>query len=344
MEKSQITKRQKNILKIITEKYIETNLAISSLNIKNDNLNSLSSATIRNEMVVLENLGYLKKENFSSGRVPTNLAYKLYIEFLMEDWKIKDITIKKNLIEIFSQRHESIDVTIDKSVELISNFLNLPIICTKEKIFEKELLKKIDITKIEENNYIIYIVTSSGEIYKNHIVINEFKEREDLNIAVQLLNEKLLDCPILELNKKIIEITPLLQKKVHKYEFIYSNLIMKIINKISENTQPTTKIYNTKSIIFQPEVKNNSINVNEIFELLENQSTFSQIKFNYLKTGNTLINLENEVKGLSIASTVLNLEKNTHKLSIIGPTRMNYPLIKYLLEFINEKLISKKNN
>lgn len=338
----ELNERQKFILKTLIEKYIIEIDLISSLSLaKTKELKSWSSATIRNDMLVLEEKGYLKKEHYSSGKIPTKLGYEFYIESLMKNFCSKsNLEIKDKLIEVFSSRHLSIDEMIDKCALLISEFLNLPLILTKTKKIENEYLKKIDIVNIGDNSYLIFIITSHGKIIKNTIEIKDlnYEEVQDIIATIRLLNEKLNNCKITEINNKLNSIVPTLKGKVHQFEFVYENIIFQMINNFFDKLKPISKIYNTKSIIFQPEIKRNQINIVDIFKLLENYSTFSPFNYNFLKTGNTLINLKSEVEGLSIATTTIDINLTTHNFSVVGPIRMNYALIKYLFEFINEKL------
>ncbi|CCE66520.1 heat-inducible transcriptional repressor HrcA [Candidatus Mycoplasma haematominutum] len=338
-----LNERQKEILKMIIELYISEKGAISSLSVKSKKFYRWSSATIRNEMLFLENKGLLKKEHHSSGRIPTKEGYRIYIDDLMGNLKSVNSEIKSKLVRLFSDRNESIDVTLDKSAEIISNFLNLPIVVSGVNNLNNEILKKLDLVEISDDEFIILAVSSSGEVYKDKIVIEEFKEREDLSICVKLLNENLLGCPLSDIYEAIIKMLPKIRSSVHKYEFVYEKIITKICSGVVNKQNSLYRIYNKNSIISQPEVKNNQISLEKIFNVLENYSTFSQLNSNYFKTGKTLINLESEVEGISVATTVLNSKEKVRSLSIIGPLRMNYPLIRSLFEFINEKLVDQKN-
>lgn len=288
-------------------------------------------------MVVLEELGYLKKEYFSSGKIPTKLGYKFYIDNLMEDFS-DEKNIREKLSEIFKDRHSSVDQIMDKCAVLVSEFLNLPTVLVKKPY--SEYLRKIDIVNLEDNKHVIYLVTSSGRIVKDLIVLEEEidNKREDLMASIRLLNEKLLNCPLNKVNEYIHSFLPILRQKIHQFEFIYETIISQmIIKKLLTNISEKPKIYNTKSLIYSPEIQKKDIDISSLFELLEKNSVFSPVNYNYLKTGKTLFNLD-EADGLSIATTSIDINFAQHKLSVVGPIRMNYPLIKYLFDFLNEKL------
>ncbi|AHC39772.1 HrcA family transcriptional regulator [Mycoplasma ovis str. Michigan] len=339
-----LNERQREILRTVVEFYISEKEAISSLNIKSKKFLGWSSGTIRNEMMFLERRGFLRKEHQSSGRIPTKEGYKMYICHLMDNLKNVNEDIKYKLIELFANRNESIDVTLNKSAEIISNFLNLPIILSGSNHLSKEILKRLDLVELSEKEFVIYAITSSGEIYKDKIMIDNFKEREDLSICVKLLNENLVGCTVSNIDSETVKLLPKIRISVHKYEFVYEKIIAKICSGVVNKQQSLYRIYNKNSIISQPEVRNNQISLEKIFNILESYSTFSQLNTNYFKTGKTLINLDNAIDGVSVATTtVLNTKDKTRSLSVIGPTRMNYSLIRSLFEFINEKLVELPN-
>ena len=116
-----ISDRQKKMLKIIVEDYIKTAKPVSSSHICKE-LNC-SSATIRNEMSYLEDLGYLEKNHFASGRIPSELGYKYYVDNLM---KPKDMTGEDvlKLQTIFHNNQLQISDVIKRSIEIVSEITN----------------------------------------------------------------------------------------------------------------------------------------------------------------------------------------------------------------------------
>ncbi len=117
-----ITNRQKDILKEIVEEYIKTAKPVSSNHIckKLD----CSSATIRNEMAILENMGYIEKNHISSGRIPSQKGYKYYVKYLM---KPKDLNGEEMLKiqAIFNNKDLMVSDAISKSLEIICNFVKI---------------------------------------------------------------------------------------------------------------------------------------------------------------------------------------------------------------------------
>lgn len=339
-----LTDRQNKILKYIVENYIKNGEPIASLFLKEKVLYSISSATIRNELVVLEKGGLLFKEHSSSGRVPTSFGYEYYANHLMDSKKDNEFKkIHDAIKRIFAKRHNSIDTTIDETVKLLEKFVKLPIVITKITN-EKELLRRIDIVNITNNQFMLFLITSYSNVIKYNLEIKNQTQIDDIAICLRIFNEKLAGTPIYKIIDKIQYLTELIRSQVHEYEFVFNQILMAIINKIQENLNVhKSKVYNTKSLANHPEIIKNNISLKKIFSLLDSSSVFSQLNFNFQKTGKTLINFENSVEGISIAATEFQDESGVkHQIGFLGPTRMNYKLINQILEYLNEKLSPKK--
>ena len=116
-----LSERRKELLKLIVEEYIKTANPVGS-SLLCDKLNC-SSATIRNEMASLEDMGYLEKTHTSSGRVPSEMGYRYYVDNLMEPKKISGEDMLK-LQTIFNNRDLELNDAISKSLEIISDIIN----------------------------------------------------------------------------------------------------------------------------------------------------------------------------------------------------------------------------
>ncbi|GCE63202.1 heat-inducible transcription repressor HrcA [Candidatus Mycoplasma haematohominis] len=332
MSKHDLNDRQRKILKVVIDKHAIENKTISSLSLaKTSEFSEWSSATIRNDMAVLEECGYLKKEYYSSGKIPTQRGYQLYIESLMDEYPGHQ-EIKNKLLNKFSSRNTTIDEILDECAVIISNFLNLPILLTKN--IGEERLRKIDLVNINEKYRLILLITSSGEIIKDFVCLEEVSEQkeQDLLAAIRLLNEQLYNCPVSQISQKLDEAKEQIKRVVYSFEFIYEVIISRILlNKLNSiQEKVSSKVYNVKAI-----AEYENINAPAILDLLDKYSTFAPINYNCLKTGKTLFNLRGESdEGFAIAVTDMGI----HKLFVFGPLRMNYSLIKYLFDFLNEKI------
>jgi len=339
MNEKNLTKRQVQILKTIVEQYISNALPISSKEININFLKNLSSATIRNEMAVLERKKLIEKTHTSSGRIPTKWGYEFYQQNILTPYLSSDI--KLQLKKIFAKRVVSIENVIDECTSLINESLKLPTIIMTKK--NNEILKRIDLIPLHKNLAIILIVTSSGTIVKNTISFKNESIASDLSTCIRIFNDRLIDTKLTDLTAKIEILKPIIKNSVENYEFIMQEMIKKIFKYNMNDIK--TSIQGTKYLITQPEFKNIE-KLKKILNLLDNSTIWQQIAYLQTKTGKTTLFTNCESFGandLMVASTFIKGIDNSHQISIIGPQRMDYAKVKAILEFIKYELEKKYN-
>ena len=322
-----LTNRQKEILKVIIDEYTITAQPVGSQILIDKYFPNLSSATIRNEMVILEKNGLITKYYSSSGRIPSLQGYEYYEKFLPNDISNK---FKMKLKDILSKRNLTIDQVIDQSVAVINEITNLPAVSTK--LYNNDLLKKIELVAISEQVALIIIVTSSGQIIKHEIVSQNLENIDDMIICVNVFNDRLVDTPIKELEDKIDFIKELIRDKVKSYEFVVQEFVEKIFLNINWTEY---KIQNSKEITVHPEFTNVE-KFQKILNLLNDVTVWKQIALSHLKTGKTSITYNDEVgiDDISVASTMIQLGDINREISIVGPNRITYAKAKSLLKFL----------
>ncbi|MDE7088244.1 MAG: heat-inducible transcriptional repressor HrcA, partial [Malacoplasma sp.] len=219
---NKITNRQKELLKYIVEEYVLTANPVGSKIVIEKYMKNISAATVRNEMATLEKLGYLEKNHTSSGRVPSTLGYKFYEKEFSHPY-IDDENLKMQLRNIFSDRTMSIDVVIEESCKIISESTKLPLIKIEKN--EDILLKRIDLVIINKQSAMIIVITSDGNLNKNIIQFKNESILKDISICIRIFNDRLIDCPIKEIESKINSMKSIIKEKVKEYEFVLQELV-----------------------------------------------------------------------------------------------------------------------
>lgn len=326
--------RQKLLLKYIIDEYISTAQPVGSKLIISKYMKNISAATVRNEMAILEKKGYLEKNHTSSGRIPSNLAYKLYEKEFSESFI--DENLKFKLKSIFDYRQKSIDTIISESCKLINETLNLPLVTLH--VDKNVYLKRFDLIAINENSALMIVILSNGEISKNLIEVKEKGVLKDLSICIRIFNDRLVDCNINEVKDRLKLIEKLVREKIQSYEFIMREIVEKIFN---FKEKITTNIVGTHSLVNIPEFNDHN-KLKEVLSLLENTSIWEQIaKMSEIKNdGLTSITFGDELgqKDILFATTDIDIEKDSStKLVMVAPTRIDYSRIKGLLDFIREE-------
>lgn len=328
-----ITKRQEEILRIIIEEYTNTALPVGSNLIIDKYLSNYSSATVRNDMVVLEKQGLIIKNYSSSGRIPSTAGYEYYNKYL-NGYNINQ-RIKVKLNDILSKRTCSIDETIEKSMEIINDAINLPSIITK--FYDNELLKKIDLVSLSKVDALLLIVTSGGNVTKKEIVIDSsLSSMDDLSLCVQIFNERLIDTPLSEIHDKLSVLEKIISQKIKSHEYLINEVVMKIFK---EMTFLETDVSGSNKLLTQPEYTDLQ-KIKKIMDLLEDVSIWKQISASRKKTGTSLLTFDAElgIENISIASTNININDVSREISIIGPKRLTNAKGSALLDYLKKEL------
>lgn len=228
MDNLKLTKRQEKILQIIIEEYNNLASPIGSNFIIEKYFPSLSSATIRNDMVVLEKNSLIAKHYASSGRIPTVEGYKYYNDNL----NINLITdyLRNRLHDVLSTRNLSINEVIDKAVEIINENIDLPSVISTST--ENDLLKKIDLVQISSQFALVVIITSTGEIIKREITVDEHVNVEDVSICINIFNDRLVDTPMNQIKDKLRILEDVIRMKVKNKEFAFNQLVTQLFDNI----------------------------------------------------------------------------------------------------------------
>ncbi len=328
-------KRQNEILKIIVEEYIKSAKPVGSKSIC-ESLNC-SSATVRNEMVYLEDLGYLEKTHISSGRVPSEEGYRYYVENLMRP---KELTGEEvlTLQTILSNSSLELNDAITKSMEIISEMTNYTSLVLGNTSLENRL-KKVEVVPITDNSIIAIIITDKGHIENKTISISENILVDEIRKMVDLINNLLVGTLLDEINKKLeFEIKPIIGKYIKQQEAIY-NMFYNAFNEMTlkkENYHFSGKT----NILNAPEF--NDVNkIKKIVSKLEDSSIISSIEEN--DNGiNVYIGEESKIDDdVTVIKTkyVVNDEEGT--IAVIGPKRMNYDKVIGMLDFIKKEIEKK---
>jgi heat-inducible transcriptional repressor len=331
-----MTKRQEIILKLIVDEYVKSAEPIGSKTLV-DVLN-VSSATIRNEMGILEDLGYIEKTHTSSGRVPSEKGYRYYIE-----------TIVKNLDEetdgffefeeLFNNKETARDELIKEAIDLLSQATNCTAISLGPNAYHSKV-KKVQLVPISSHQALILVITNFGYVESKQINIHEDIDTDELIKVIDLLNEMLVDTPISKVSEKLhYEIQHSHIKELLKYRETIVDSFIEAFSKFAQ-----TKYYLTgqSNMLYQPEFNDiqklrefiSTIENNEIFKIVESDVEGVSVK----------IGTENQITSMQdctvISSTYDTVDGEKGTISLVGPTRMDYrrviPLMKYLAKHIQK--------
>lgn len=323
--------RSKKVLKIIVEEYIETAKPVSSLSICE--LLDCSSATVRNVMAELENIGYIEKTHTSSGRIPSELGYRYYVDNLMIRGSTHNEDIRM-LESIFSNSNIQLSDAINKSLEIISELTNYTSVVLGSSANEN-LLKKVEIMPLSDNNIIALIITDKGHVEHKNLTIPDTISIEEMKRVTEIINKLLINTPIDRVSEKLeYDVKPIIGKYVKQHEVIYETFL-NVFNEVAQKS--SMHFVGKNNILKQPEF-NSLERVRDIIDKFDDRSLVDHIKAN--KDGiNVYIGSENEFdEDVTIIKSKYNINGEIGTIAIVGPKRMEYDRIIGLLEYLNSNI------
>lgn len=329
--------RQKDLLKEIVETYIKTIKPVGSKGLC-DKFN-LSSATIRNEMAFLEQLGYLEKNHVSSGRIPSEKGYKYYVENLMKPKELNGEEMLK-LQTIFHNQELQISDTIQECMQIISEITNYTSVVLG-KSSKENTLRQVSIVPLDHNQVIALVCTDKGVVENKTFKIPANIYIDELVKTSEIINKMLIGTPIDEVSERLeLEIKPIISKRIKQYEAVYE-IFYDAFNDFTKNT--TNVFFSGKSnMLKQPEYDN----VEEVKNIISKFEDDKLIKNIESKSDGINVYIGNETEfdsNVTVVKTHYNLNGEEGTIAIVGPKRMEYDKVFGLLEYINKELEKRKN-
>ena len=325
--------RRNNILKEIVETFIKTAKPVGSKALC-DKFN-LSSATIRNEMALLEELGYLEKNHVSSGRVPSEEGYRYYVENLMEAEKITGSDMLK-LQKIFTSGNLELSDAINKCMEIISDLTNYTSVVLGKSSKDNNLLQ-VSVIALNENQVVAIVCTDKGNVENKTFSIDNIDIQEIIKTS-EIINKMLVGTPIDEVSHRLEEdVKPVIKRQIKQYETVYNIFYDAFNDFVAGNS---IHIAGRNNIFNQPEYNN-------ISELKRLANKFDDEA--YIKKVAESDNDANEIKifigdenefdpNVTIIRKKYHINGEEGTIAVIGPKRMDYQRIVSLLEYVDEKL------
>lgn len=329
--------RKKALLKEIVETYVKTIKPVGS--------NSLckklkcSSATIRNEMVALENMGYIEKNHISSGRVPSELGYRYYVENLMEP---KDLTGEDmlKLQTIFSNNDLQVSDAVSKCLEIISDLTNYTSIVLG-KSSNDNLLKQINVIALDERRIIAVVCTDKGIVENKQFVLDTNTDVSEIVKTSEMINKMLVGTPINKVAEKLeFEIKPIIAKRIKDYETVYNIFYDAFNDFIKHNTN--MHVSGRVNLLKEPEYETTE-DIKRIASKLEDDS-FKEMVSNIDGGENLQIYIGKDSNFDDNVTVIKKKYKSGGEegtIAIIGPKRMEYERVVSLLNYMVDKIEGK---
>ena len=321
--------RQNRLLKAIVESYIKNVKPVGSKSLCE--MFDCSSATIRNDMSYLEELGYLEKTHTSSGRIPSEKGYNYYVENLMKPKEITGEDLLK-LQTILNNKDLVLTDAINKCMEIISDITNYTSIVLG-KSSENNILKQISIIPIDQKRVVAVLVTNTGHVENKQVIIPDDISIKEVVKTCEIVNKSLTGTPLNEVLEKLeFEIKPEIAKTMAKYEELCS-FFYDAFSDFQDKANDDVFFGGKTNILKQPEY-NEPEKIKEIISKLENVELIKNIETDDKEIKVYIGNENNFDPDTTVIKTSYNVNGEVGTLAIIGPKRMEYDKVVTLLNFL----------
>lgn len=326
-----LTDRQNTLLKLIIEEYIKSANPVGSKGLC-DSFNC-SSATIRNEMAQLEEYGFLEKTHTSSGRVPSELGYRYYVDNLMEPKKMTGEDVLK-LQTIFDNKSLVLTDAISKSLEIISEITNCTSVVLGTSSSENKL-KQVEVVPLNDTNVIAIVVTDKGHIEHKELNIGPNVLPDEIKKTTELINKLLVGTPLDEVNQKLeFEIKPKIGSYVKYHEILYQafyNAFSEFALKSNMQMKGRTKLLDYREFDSVSKIK-------EVLNKFDDDNMVKNIKAEDNNISVYIGHESNFDDDVSVIKTKFNTGGSEGTIAIVGPKRMDYEKVVSLLDFLKHNI------
>ena len=334
----ELDERKTRILEAIIKNYLETGEPVVSRTISKYGELNVSSATIRNEMSDLEELGYIIQPHTSAGRIPSDKGYRFYVDHLMEE-KNQEVSDMKEFVIEHTEKMEQILQKVAKILATNTNYATM----VSAPSYHKNKVKFIQLSNVQDDQILAVIVTE-GNIVKNKMIsVSEPIDNETMLKLNILLNSNLNGLALQDINLATIS-------KLKEQAGIHSDIISNVLDTIAETmgADDDIRIYTSGATNFfkYPELSDSEKASELISTFEEKQQLASLVTENLLDEENTGIQvyIGNEspiqtMKDCSVVTATYELGEGVRgTIGIVGPKRMDYEKVMDNLKTLKNSL------
>lgn len=326
--------RKQQILKAVVEDYIMSAEPVGSKALVEKYKLNYSSATIRNDMKLLEEGGYLSQPHVSSGRVPSTKGYRYYVDNLMKEKKLSMVDI--NYIENSISGFGNYEGLIEEASKVVSKVLNMPTVCS---INHEDIIESVKVVNISDRILMVVLVSKSGSVKDCIVKINEKISEDMMQQMNTVLNQNLKDTPY----QKICDVlNSLIEREVSIYKSVIDDITKTVKQEVINKNNIKVNSETVPALLDMPEFEDiskarNLINLLSARDVLD--ITLKKVPSNDLSVviGNEIE--EVVLKDYTIVSlNIKSKDETVGKIGVIAPKRIDYSKTISTLKYIDKKL------
>ncbi len=318
------SRRKLEILKAIIGDYIETAMPVGSRTVSRKYMPDLSSATIRNEMSDLEHMGYLEQPHTSAGRVPSQIAYRLYVDQLMGEAVLEEV--ERQAVRDYFVRHiDEMEQVVRNATRVISAMTNQPAIALTPQL-RRTTLKRIQLIPVSRGIALVVIVTDAARVKQCVTRIPPTMEDHELDHISKVLTERFCGHALSDVDVKMAKG---LEKEFKEHSGFFESLTERLEDVVVQSDGSDVILEGATRIFDFPEYRDIE-NARRFLSLMEMRDILQRILVSATKKGKTAVrigdeNLDSSLKDLSVVTATYRVgSRLIGAVGVIGPIRMDY--------------------
>lgn len=338
-----LTKRQELILKTIIQDFTKTHEPVGSKTVMNQLPIKVSSATIRNEMAVLEEQGYIEKTHSSSGRIPSTEGYRYYLDNLVQPLQVPE-SIYHEIGYQFDQPFNQVDEIVKEAAKILSDLTDYTAFAEGPEAGNVKITG-FRIVPLSSRQIMAILVTSDGGVQNQIYTLPRHISGDEIESAVRLINDQLVGKDLNSINEDTLKsLTTNTVMADHAPEFL--NLLESVIKDAASE-----QMYVDGQINLLNNAKGSNVNdIKSLYELINSHSLFGELLDSpsddhpeypiHVKLGAELpSDLLKDFSLLTAEYSVGNYGKGT--IALLGPRNMPYSEMIGLMEYFRQELAQK---
>ncbi len=332
-----LSERKIKILHAIIKQYVESGEPVGSKLIADMPGINASSATIRNEMAELTEMGYLIQPHTSSGRIPSEQGYRYYVDSLMESYNSTTEEIS-TLNELLKARTEQLDRIIDDAGKLASALTNYPAISVRSNK-RRQVVKRFSVMQNDTTSFLLIMLIAKDTVRTKNITTKIYLDETVLARLQKVLNENLAN---LDLDTLTFSQMMNMEKQLGEYGFLASPVVKSIYEALSEDAESDLKIEGVDRLLSYPEFTD----VEKLKSLLglfeQKEELVSLVEESEKNALNVLIGSENTVTTMNDSTLIFRTIRvdgvDIGAIGIIGPCRMDYEKVITIINQLSQSI------
>jgi len=335
----ELTDRKKKILRAVVETYIASAEPVGSKAVLEQSGLNISSATVRNEMADLEEMGYLEQPHTSAGRVPSPKGYRLYVNELMEEQRLS-LEETRQINEALHLKMRELDQVIGQAGRMVSQLTNYPAFALTGNA-RRVTIQRFDLIMVDANSFIIVVMTDNNVVKNKLIRLPTDLSEPQLQLLTTLLNTSFTGKALSELTPELMRVAEHAAGSSYGLISLVVSFAMEVLDSLENSAVYTA---GTSHILDHPEYQDLGKAQKLMACLSEDQSLLQSLALPEIAGDSTKIligpeNVADELKDTSVVLASYDIGDGLRGvIGVVGPTRMDYAKVAAKLSYVADGL------